>query len=387
MGTATRRTAELAPPREPTPDPRTRLRRPRTRLRRPRTRLRRPRTRLRRPRTRLRRPRTRLRRPRTRLHGSRTPTRTRLLRALLALLIATAVIMPVSAAAASPQIPAPAPATLAAPTPATLESTYAAHRTNAEQASRMAEAHGDGSRAATERAMAAPTRQFLRFDGRGPGQAVEVFGDLLKAERVAVLVPGSDTSLDTYDRFHRAARALYDRTGTGTAVIAWLGYETPETISATVLTPTRADQAAPKLRTFIRDLRGLLPSTAHVTLVCHSYGSVVCGRAAAGLNGVQDIALIGSPGTGADSVAALHTSARIWAARGTDDWVGTVPHTRADFFGTTVGFGTDPISPAFGARVFPAGNAGHSDYFTPGSLSLEHLARITLGTTKEPAHA
>ncbi|WP_149828142.1 alpha/beta hydrolase [Streptomyces tailanensis] len=350
MGTATRHTAELDALTEPTPEPRTRLRRTRTHP-----------------------------------HGTRTCTR--LLRTLLALLIATAVIMPVSAAAAGPQIPAPAPATLAAPTPKTLESTYAANRTNAERASHMAEAHGDRSRAATDRAMAAPTRQFLKFDGRGPGQAVEVFGDLLKADRVAVLVPGSDTSLDTYDRFHKAARALYDRMGTGTAVIAWLGYETPKTISTTVLTPTRAEQAAPKLRTFIRDLRGLLPSTAHVTLVCHSYGSVVCGRAAAGLNGVTDIALIGSPGTGADSAATLHTSARIWAARGTDDWVGMVPHTRADLFGTTVGFGTDPISPTFGARVFPADNAGHSDYFTPGSLSLEHLARITLGIAKERTHA
>lgn len=229
----------------------------------------------------------------------------------------------------------------------------------------MAEAHGDRSRAATDRWMAAPARQLLTFDGRGPGQAVEVLGDLLKADHIAVLVPGSDTGLDTYDRFHKAALALHDRTGPDTAVIAWLGYETPGTISTTVLTPTRAEQAAPHLRTFIRELRGLSGDSTSIALLCHSYGSVLCAHAATDLkNVVDDIALIGSPGTGVDSAAALRTSARVWAARGTNDWIAIVPHTRTDLFGTTLGFGPDPTSPSYGAHVFPAGPAGHGDYFT-----------------------
>ncbi|MFD9116689.1 alpha/beta hydrolase [Streptomyces bottropensis] len=310
----------------------------------------------------------------------------RLRRTLLALLVATAVIAPVSAAA-RPRIPAPPPAPLAPPTPTTLRSTYEANRANAAEAARMADAHEDRSRAATDRWFAAPTRRLLMFDGRGPGQAVEVLGDLLKADHVAVLVPGSDTSLDTYARFHGAAQALYDRTGPDTAVIAWLGYETPGTISTTVLTPTRAEQAAPHLRTFLRELRALVGDSAGLTVLCHSYGTVVCARAVTELDDVDDMALIGSPGTGADSAAGLHTSARVWAARGADDWIGTVPHTRTGLFGTTVGFGPDPTSPSFGARVFTAGAAGHSGYFTPGSTSLENLARITLGARAEVTHA
>ncbi|MDX2936844.1 alpha/beta hydrolase [Streptomyces ipomoeae] len=318
----------------------------------------------------------------------RTTWPARLRRTLLALLVATAVIAPVSAAA-QPQIPAPAPAaaSLTLPTRATLQTTYRANRANAEAAARMAEAHGDRSRAATDRSMAAPSRQFLSFDGRGPGRTVEVFGDLLKADHIAVLVPGSDTSLDTYDRFQKAAQALHAETGPGTAVIAWLGYKTPGTISTTVLTPTRAEQAAPHLRTFVHELRGLVGGSADVSLVCHSYGSVVCGRAVAGLDDVDDIVMIGSPGAGVDSAAALDTSAQVWAARGTDDWIEMVPHTQADFFGTTIGFGTDPTSPAFGAHVFPAGDAGHSDYFAPGSLSLKNLAHITRGTPTETPDA
>ncbi|WP_200307647.1 alpha/beta hydrolase [Streptomyces adelaidensis] len=310
----------------------------------------------------------------------------RLRRTLLALLVATAVIAPISAAA-GPQIPAPPPASPAPLTPTTLRATYEANRENAAEASRMADAHGDRSRAATDRSLAEPSRQLLAFDGRGPGQAVEVFGDLLKAGRIAVLVPGSDTSLDTYGRFHKAAVALHDRTGPDTAVIAWLGYETPATISTTVLTPTRAEQAAPHLRRFTRDLRGLVGASTGISLICHSYGTVVCARAATGLDDIDDIALVGSPGTGADSAAALHTSARVWAARGADDWIAMVPHTRADLFGTTLGFGPDPTSPSFGAHPFTTGPIGHSDYFTPNSPSLKNLAHIANGTLTEVTHA
>ncbi|WP_371646046.1 alpha/beta hydrolase [Streptomyces mirabilis] len=326
----------------------------------------------------------------------------RLSRTLLAALVTAAVVVPVSAAA-RPRIPAPTPAALAPPTRATLDKAYTANRANAAEASRMAAAHGDRTRAAADRAMAAPSRHFLTFDGRGQGLAVEVLGDLAHADRVAVLVPGSDTTLETYDRFRAGAAALQDRLNSldhrhgthgthgstshpHTAVIAWLGYETPGTVSTTVLTTGRAEDAAPPLTRFIRELRGVVGEKAHVSLLCHSYGTVVCGRAARGLD-VDDIALIGSPGTGADSVSALRTSARIWAARGADDWIVNVPHVHADLFGTTVGFGADPVSPAFGARVFAAGAGGHSDYFKPGSVSLDNLARIVLGDTSEVSRA
>ncbi|MEU9172052.1 alpha/beta hydrolase [Streptomyces sp. NPDC048420] len=312
-------------------------------------------------------------------------------RALLATLITAAVVAPLSAAA-RPEIPSPSPATLPKPTATNLAEIYAANSANATEAARMAAAHGDDHRAAMDRELAAPTRHLLTFDGRGPGRATEVFGDLARADHVAVLVPGSDTSLDTYDRFRATAAALQrqlTRTaphGTRTAVVAWLGYRTPDTVSTTVLTTDRADEAAPHLRAFIRRLQGVVGRHTTVSLVCHSYGTVVCGRAVSHLD-IDDLALVGSPGTGADTAAALHTPARIWAARGQDDWVGEVPHVRTDLFGVTVGFGTDPVSPAFGAHVFAAGEGGHSDYFSPGSVSLTNLARIVLGDTAEVTRA
>ncbi|MFD9393803.1 alpha/beta hydrolase [Streptomyces sp. NPDC060000] len=319
-----------------------------------------------------------------------TPRGRHRFRALLAVLVTAAVVVPLTAAA-RPGIPAPDPARLAPPTAATLDEAYAANRANAALASRMAAVHGDSHRAASDRALAAPSRRLLSFDGRGSGRAVEVFGDLAHADRVAVLVPGSDTSLDTYERFRAGAAALHHRLArqagaSRTAVVAWLGYTTPGTISGTAITPDRADEAAPDLREFLRGLRAVTGPGSQVTLVCHSYGSVVCGRAAPHLD-VTDLVLLGSPGTGAESAADLRTRARIWAARGADDWVADVPHVSAGLFGTTVGFGTDPLSPSFGAHVFAAGPGGHSDYFRPGSASLANIARIVLGETSEVSGA
>ncbi|WCE02159.1 alpha/beta hydrolase [Streptomyces sp. HUAS 31] len=324
---------------------------------------------------------------------------------MLAGVITGAVVLPLSGAARA-EIPAPPPAVLSPVTAATLEQTYEANRANAAEASRMAAEYGDRERAEADREMADPSRRFLSFDGRGFGLATEVFGDLAHADRIAVLVPGSDTSIDTYDRFRDTARALHQRLtreapqGTRTAVVAWLGYQTPGTVSTTVTTTARAEEAAPELRDFIRQLRALTADQGNgaagegsrtpgqrprISLLCHSYGSVVCGRAAPGLD-VDDIALIGSPGTGVDTAAALRTRARVWAGRGGDDWVAEVPHVRIDVLGTTVGFGTDPMSPSFGARVFAAGDGGHSDYFRPGSPSLANLTRIVLGETSEMTH-
>ncbi|WP_031043051.1 alpha/beta hydrolase [Streptomyces sp. NRRL F-5650] len=307
-----------------------------------------------------------------------------------AALITGAVVLPLSGAA-RPQTPAPAPAVLAAPTATTLAETYAANRANAHRAARMAADHGDRDRAAADRSLADPSRHLLAFDGRGAGQVTEVLGDLAHADRVAVLVPGSDTGIDTYGRFRAAALALHRQlvaeapAGTRTAVVAWLGYATPGTVSTTVVTTDRADGAAPELRDLVADLRRITGPDTRLSLLCHSYGSVVCARAAHGL-AVSDIALVGSPGTGSDTAAGLHAEARIWAGRGAGDWVEHVPHVSVGLFGTTVGFGTDPVSPDFGARVFDAGEGGHSDYFDTGSRSLTNLARIALGRTTEVTH-
>jgi hypothetical protein len=317
----------------------------------------------------------------------------RLRRSALAAMVAAALYVPL-AASTQPSVPAPAPVALPPISAGTLDAAYAANRANMATAARMATAAGDLRRGRVLTALAAPGRHFLTFDGRGAGRATEVLGDLAGADRIAVLVPGSDTTLDTFDGpFFRpggAARALYaqihqEDPAAKVAVVAWLGYTTPKTISTTVMTTGRANVGARALRRFVDTLRQV-NGRAPVSLLCHSYGSVVCGRAAAGLT-VADIALFGSPGVGARSVAALGTPAQVWAGRGTDDWIAGVPHVSISVFGTTIGFGTDPVSARFGARVFAAGAGGHSDYFDPSSAPLLNLARIVLGDDQDVTRA
>ncbi|MFI0907809.1 alpha/beta hydrolase [Streptomyces sioyaensis] len=308
------------------------------------------------------------------------PRSGRLLRTLLATLVAASVAVPVSGAARPAAVPAPAPVALAplrAAGPGALAERYAVNRAGIRAAARMADGHGDRARARALRRMAGPARQFLSFDGRGGGRTAEVFGDLARAERIAVLVPGSDTNLDTYARFQAGATALRRTLDGRSAVVAWLGYETPGTVSPEVLTPGRAESAAPQLRSFLGEMAALRPS-ARISVLCHSYGSVVCGRAAPGLE-VADLVLYGSPGAGAGSAAALHTRATVWAGRGAGDWIAEVPHGQLDLPFATLGLGADPVSDAFGARVFAAGTGGHSDYLAPGSVALRNIARIVSG--------
>ncbi|MFG1944309.1 alpha/beta hydrolase [Nonomuraea sp. NPDC048826] len=226
------------------------------------------------------------------------------------------------------------------------------------------------------------------------GRLVRVYGDVATADRVAVIVPGADITVETFDTgSHRpggSARALLAEAssqspGTRLAVVAWLGYESPPTWSLDVVTDFAADEGAGALRRTVTDLRR--QTTAPIALLCHSYGSVVCAKATATGLPIADLALVASPGLEFD--AATFTPARVWAGLGSNDWMRFVPKTKLG----PLGFGQDPMAPAFGARLFDAGESGHSDYFRPGTTSLRNLTRIALGhpdevtQRPEPGHA
>ena len=228
------------------------------------------------------------------------------------------------------------------------------------------------------------SRHVLFFNPNGQGVAAMVIGNLATANRVAILVPGSDTTLATF--FSRgssspgggaealateAHRLEPSRPGTHLAIIAWLGYPAPAMLSPAVMTSGDAGRGAQALRPLVT---ALARHGDQVALLCHSYGSVVCGLAAPHLP-VTDIAVFGSPGMDASSVASLRTRARVWAGRESGDSIKYVPHIH--LFG--LGFGADPMAPGFGARIFATGDSGHSGYLDPGSVSLRNLAYIALG--------
>ncbi|MFG3345172.1 alpha/beta hydrolase [Streptomyces sp. NPDC048018] len=230
-----------------------------------------------------------------------------------------------------------------------------------------------------------PDRQILAFDPSGAGRTAEVLGDLDRARRVSVIVPGVDTNLLTFQKSARRfsapagmAASLYAAEHradprTRTAVIAWADYTAPVGVGIEAAIGRLAENGAVRLV----DLTEALPGDARVSLFCHSYGSVLCGVAAPRLPArVTDVVVAGSPGMRAERAADLGTSARIWAMRDADDWIADVPHLELG----GVGHGTDPVAPEFGARLLSAAGAnGHAGYFEPGTTSVENFAAIGVG--------
>ncbi|MEU9401779.1 alpha/beta hydrolase [Streptomyces sp. NPDC048242] len=274
---------------------------------------------------------------------------------------------------------------------------YHANRVALDQASETARQRMHDSRLSTYgqqdaarrmqryEALAQPGRHILAFDPDGSGRVAEVFGNLDRAQRISVVVPGVDTDLFTFQRTNRKysapvgmAQALHaaERLAsprTRTAVIAWADYTSPDGIGVDAATAMRAEDGAIRLNALL----GALPGRAPVSMFCHSYGSVLCGVAAHGMpRRVSDVAVAASPGMRVAKAAQLGTRARVWAMRDATDWVRDVPYLEVG----GLGHGADPVSRAFGARVLSAGDAqGHAGYFQPGTDSLRNLARIGVG--------
>ncbi|MFJ5232207.1 alpha/beta hydrolase [Kitasatospora sp. NPDC088391] len=246
------------------------------------------------------------------------------------------------------------------------------------------------SRAHDSDRLLADGRQILAFDPRGRGLVTEVWGDLAAARRVAVLVPGSDADLGHFDQTADPmrspagmARALYaeehaQSPGTRTAVIAWTGYVTPQGLGPDAVTSRLADAAAPRLERLLDGLKQTSSPEAPPALLCHSYGSVVCGTAAPAVHEGQptDVVAFGSPGMGVDSVSELGTGVQVWAARNPGDWIGNVPYLEVG----GLGHGADPTTQAFGAMaISSAGANGHNGYLVDGTASRHNFAAIALG--------
>jgi pimeloyl-ACP methyl ester carboxylesterase len=208
---------------------------------------------------------------------------------------------------------------------------------------------------------------------------VDVVGQLSTADHIAVLVPGVGTNpANLAATTGEMARTLYasavPRSLPGeVAVVAWLGYRPPEGLGLEAARESSARSGAPALSRFVDALVAGRPDV-RVTLIGHSYGALVIGFAAPTLPAqVTDLVALGAPGMGADRVADLHTTARVWAAESPHDWIRFVPGIRLFH----LGLGTHPADPDFGARRLPVdGVDGHPDYLTDGSATLPAVANI-----------
>lgn len=150
-----------------------------------------------------------------------------------------------------------------------------------------------------------PLRQFLTYDTRGDGRAIEVFGDLMTAQRIGIWVPGVGTTIADFDE---PALLGAWRVGEGVddlAMIEWLGYDPPDRIPYAALEMgSRARGAGVELNSFVDWLRESIPGgdTRTIVLGGHSYGATVAASAAAMGTGADMLVLAGAPGVPVRSV-------------------------------------------------------------------------------------
>ncbi|MDH3306149.1 MAG: alpha/beta hydrolase family protein [Acidimicrobiia bacterium] len=235
----------------------------------------------------------------------------------------------------------------------------------------------------------ASDRTFVMFDGRNDGMLVEVIGELDSADHIAVVVPGIGTTVDNFDAWvaapaGRLSAAVPDGAN-GVAVVGWLGYDAPlgPGLNIDPLTRDNARAGSASLRAFVDGVRVVNPD-ASLTVVAHSYGSVVSGWAArAEILDVDRLVLVGSPNIPVESVADLHLAdgGRVFVGEAPGDpvvWLGDV----SDGWFPVLGHGWDPGDCAeFGAPVFTTDatswQKAHSSYLTGGSAAT--IGQIVVG--------
>lgn len=248
----------------------------------------------------------------------------------------------------------------------------------------------DNATAASERVREARSSGYetyvLSYDVDGPGlkegTLAIAYGNPDTASNVAVLVPGTTTTLDNEfpNGSAQALRASMDQAAPGSnATIAWLGYDAP-TWDTTVASPDNAIAGGRYLASDVAGYRAAAEVPQHVTVIGHSYGSTTVGYAAMHGLAADDVAFIGSPGVGASTVDQLSPGAgHVWAGQSEHDPV--VQATSGSWF-TADGSSVGPYDSSFGANQFAVPDespltTAHEVYYS--NESLTNLANIATG--------
>lgn len=247
----------------------------------------------------------------------------------------------------------------------------------------------------------------LAFNGQG--KAAVAIGNPDTAQNTAVVVPGTGSSVEDGWLESDNATNLYDQMRLGapdesTSVIAWMGYDAPDSPTDTrIATPGLARAGGDLLAADVNGLSAThegVPS--NLTVVGHSYGATTVADAFAGSGMKADNAvLIGSPGTDlAQSAADFHLpeGGQVYVGAASSDpvtWLGQagpipdIINRELHYpLGLEAGLGTDPAGDGFGSVRFDAevpGRSGlpdfgdHSRYYDVGSESLRAMTDIANG--------
>ena len=256
--------------------------------------------------------------------------------------------------------------------------------------------------AAVETGESGLQRSLINLDVNDGGRAVIAIGDLASAQYVSYLVPGMFYSVDSEigswagaadqlaadqaSWLARLAPNQYSDASNAVATVAWIGYQTPTVVNVASLDLAREGRDA-----LTESLHGLDAIRAagganeqpYLSILAHSYGATAALLALQENDVTVDaLAMVGSPGSPAETVGQLKVrNGNVWVADAAWDAVSS-----------TGVFGSQPLSPEYGAHHFGvngavdpitgtslAGSVGHVDYFTNGSESFRNMALIGIG--------
>lgn len=237
-----------------------------------------------------------------------------------------------------------------------------------------------------------PDYHLMLLDTVNPGRAAIAIGDVDTADHVAVLVPGFSSAVTNYMpiitanavALEQSANLMNAAHGGGTvATIAWIGYHAP--LSVDVLATGDAHRGSDYLEQTlwgIHESRAVSGSDPHVTVVAHSYGSLLAGYTASTDAPMSDLVMIGSPGTAPNTVEEMG-----WSA----DHV-FVGKADGDVIAESGWFLSDPTSDYYGASVFQTDGGphpmaevdtlpadGHSEYYWANTESLWNISSVVTG--------
>jgi len=238
-----------------------------------------------------------------------------------------------------------------------------------------------------------PRRTLLSLDVVGQGRAAIVLGDLRTADYVSYLVPGmfftienqmgdwADASARLYDE-QLSWLKLFGEPKSTVATVAWIGYHTPNLTNVGAIdNAAEGRDALARVITGLQAIRGA--DEPYVTVVAHSYGSTAALMALTEDDfQIDALALVGSPGSPAKSVSALHVkNGNVFVGEAAWD-----PIPNSSYFGSDPGsasYGAKPMGVAGGTDLITnevlLASTGHNEYFSAGTESMRNFALISIG--------
>lgn len=233
----------------------------------------------------------------------------------------------------------------------------------------------------------------------GDGRAAIAIGNPDVSANTAVVVPGTGNSVESGGMNGEDATNLYNEANAAdrenpTAVVAWMGYDAPDSpVDPRIGTTALAREGGELLAADVNALNVTNRGDNHMTVLGHSYGSTTVSDAAAGFGmHTDDVVLVGCPGTDmAQSAADFHLNegGNLYVGAASTDPVthlGEIPQIPVPGTDFSVSLGDDPSVDGYGSTRFKAEVAGftdpltdHTRYYKDGSESLYSMGDIVSG--------